>query len=546
MTFPRFIFRLLPILLLMTSCLGFEQADLIVHNARIYSVDENFTIHQAMAIRDGKIVEIGPEHQIMNKYHASEVLDAQKRPVYPGFIDAHCHFYGYGKSLVEVNLLGCKSYQEMLDRLENYGKNSSSEWITGRGWDHTLWPDQQFPDKTELDRLFPNRPVAVQRVDGHAGLVNQAALDRAGITLETQIEGGQIEVKNGELTGILIDNAFSLVDNVIPAPTEAFSSKALLDAQKNCFEVGLTTVTDAGLEKGIVDLIQKLHDQGDLKMKVCAMLSDTKENLDHYLESGPVITDRLTARSFKFYADGALGSRGACLLEPYADSADFYGTMLHDVAYFKKYARQIAKKGFQMNTHCIGDSAVRTMIKVYAEATEGNSDHRWRIEHSQVVHPDDFALFGKHTIIPSVQPTHATSDMRWAGHRLGDDRVKSAYAYKKLLQQNQMIPLGTDFPVEKINPLYTFISAVARTTPEGFPLDGFQTENALSREEALKGMTIWAALANFEEEFKGSLEPGKSADFVILSQDIMKVPLEKVSEIKVRHTFINGEKVYGK
>jgi predicted amidohydrolase YtcJ len=524
-----------------------EKADLVVHNATIYTMDGENTIGQAMAIKNGKIVEIGAEREIMNKYRADEFIDARLRTIYPGFIDAHCHFLNYGLDLQILELKGTESFDAVLARTVKYAANNEEkEWIVGRGWDHTAWAEKEYPNKTELDSLFPNKPVLLRRVDGHAALVNQAALQLAGIDKNTVIDGGIIEKSDGKLTGILVDNAVDAVRDLIPKPTKKEKIEALLAAQQKCFEVGLTTVDDAGLSKPDVDIIDELHKSGKLKMRMYVMLTDNQENFDHYLLNGPHKTKRLNVRSFKFYGDGALGSRGACLLRPYADIHDttHYGMLLNDTTYFRKYAQLVYDKGFQMNTHCIGDSANRFILNTYASILKGVNDRRWRIEHAQVVAPSDFELFKNYTVIPSVQSTHATSDMRWAEDRVGPERVRGAYAYKDLLDQNGMIALGTDFPVEGINPMNTFYAATVRKDIEGRPRTGFQMENALTREETLKGMTIWAAMSNFEEKEKGSLEPGKYADFVILDRDILKVAPDKILSAAVYATFINGEKVY--
>ncbi len=534
------------IILACTACsYQSEEADLVIHNAKIYAVDEGFNVYKAMAIKDGKILELGAEREILNKYNAKETFNAGAYTIYPGFIDAHCHFYKYGLSLQQVNLVGTGSWEEVLEKCVWHHQQHPTEWITGRGWDQNDWANNAFPDNTELDSLFPNNPVLIRRVDGHAAIANTIALQQAGITTETNIEGGIVEVKNGQLTGLLVDNAVDAVLDIIPEPSQEESIRALMNAQDNCFAVGLTTVDDAGLDKEDIELIDQLHQQNTLKMRVYAMVSDTKENLEHYLGTGPIKTERLNVRSFKFYADGALGSRGACLLEPYADvDSTHYGLMLSEEAHFKQCAQDLFDQGFQMNTHCIGDSANRLMLDIYGSVLGGTNDYRWRIEHAQVIAPNDFEKFAAYTIIPSVQSTHCTSDMYWAGDRVGPERVKGAYAYKKLLQQNGLVALGTDFPVEDIAPLKTFYAAVARKDAKGYPGGGFQKEHALTRQEALKGMTIWAALSNFEEYEKGSLEPGKYADFVMLEKDILEIPEEELLQVKVIATYVNGESVY--
>jgi hypothetical protein len=414
----------------------------------------------------------------------------------------------------------------------------------GRGWDQNDWSIKEFPDKQKLDSLFPGRPVVLTRVDGHAVIANQKALDISGVTKDTKISGGAIEIKNGRLTGILIDNATELVYAHVPPVTMTQAKKALLNAQKNCFATGLTTVDDCGLDYREVLLIDSMQKKGELKMRIYAMLSDVKHNYDFLFAKGRIKTDRLNVRSFKVYADGALGSRGACLLAPYTDRPGWSGFLLSSRQHFDSVARIIAAHGFQMCTHAIGDSGNRVILNIYGRYLEGKNDKRWRIEHAQVINEHDFSLFGKYNIIPSVQPTHATSDMYWASERLGMDRVKGAYAFKQLLDENGWIPLGTDFPVEDISPLKTFYAAVFRKDAKQYPASGFQMENALSRKEALKGMTIWAARSNFEEQEKGSLEKGKLADLVVLDNDLMTSSIDQFKNINVVMTIVNGEIVF--
>jgi len=551
------------------SCTETKQADLIVHNAKIYTVNDLFDIAEAMVISDGKIIAIGPEHEILNKYSSKEILDAKKKSIYPGFIDAHCHFLGYGLDKNDVDLVGTKSFEEVINRVVKYSEQNNTDWIFGRGWDQNDWLIKEFPTKDKLDSLFPTTPVVLTRIDGHAALVNSEVLRRSKISYKSKVEGGAIlqypanesnqlkvfstkgELQNQDkdikqLTGILIDEAMGLIsyESVPEISTDKITS-ALMIAQQDLFSVGVTTVDDAGLGREAIELIDSLQQQGKLKIKMYIMVSANEKDLDHYLEVGPYKTEKLNVCSFKFYADGALGSRGASLIEPYSDvTHHHHGLMQHEKEYFEKYAKLIYEKGFQMNTHCIGDSANRMILEVYANTLKDVNDKRWRIEHAQVIHPKDFNLFKKYTIIPSIQSTHATSDMYWAEERLGPERVKGAYAYRDLLMQNGIVALGTDFPVEGINPMNTFYAAVVRKDNQGYPENGYQMENALSRQETLKGMTIWAALSNFEENEKGSLEVGKAADFIILNDDLMETKEENILNIKVVHTFINGEKVY--
>jgi predicted amidohydrolase YtcJ len=538
------LFSLISIASMFTSCK--QQADLIVRNALVYTVDSAFSTAESFAVKDGKFIAIGSTEEIQNKYSAVETIDANGKAIYPGFIDSHCHFYGYGAGLQQVDLVGTKSFDEVLQRIVDFSKTNKTEWLIGRGWDQNDWDIKEFPTKEKLDALFPNQPVLIYRVDGHAALANSEALKRAGITSGTTISGGVVELKNNALTGILVDNAVERVQATIPKSSKEEIKKSLLDAQKNCFAVGLTTVDDAGLEKKVVDVMDALHKSNELQIRIYAMLTDNKENMNYYQEHGTYKTERLTVCSFKFYADGALGSRGACLLAPYNDKPEQQGFLLSKPEHFDSAAVKLFDHGFQMNTHCIGDSAVRLIQGIYSSLLK-DKQARWRIEHLQVTTAADLeklTRLPKGSIIPSVQPTHATSDMYWAKDRLGPERVKYAYAYNDLLKATGMLALGTDFPVENINPLYTFYAAVARKDQKGFPEGGFQMENALSREDALRGMTIWGAYANFEEKEKGSIELGKVADFIILENDIMKTDITKTPGTKVIQTFINGLSVY--
>lgn len=533
-----------------------ETVDLIIHNAVIYSVDSSFSILEALAVKDGKIKDVGTNETILDQYSAKEISDAQGKTIFPGFIDAHCHFLGYGLSLQQCNLTGTKSKEEMFQRVIEFSnklkqsqnldgnsnfKKSIEDWLIGYGWDQNDWEKKEFPDNKKLDSLFPTTPVILYRVDGHAALVNSVALKIAGINENTKLDGGDFIKKNNRLTGILLDNSMLLVKSILPKRDKQTLSKALTDAEQNCLAVGLTTVDDAGLMKENIDVIDELQKQKKLKIRMYVMLSDSAPNYQHYLQHGPYKTDRLNVSSFKFYADGALGSRGACLEKDYHDKPQWKGFLLSSQQHFDEYAKLIINKGFQMNTHCIGDSAYHIILNAYKKAG-AKKEHRWRIEHAQVVSPEDMLL--SDVIIPSVQPTHATSDMYWANERLGDTRIKHAYAYKDLLKKTGLVALGTDFPIEDISPFKTFFAAVARQDAKGYPESGFQPENALTREEALKGMTIWAAYSNFEEKEKGSLEKGKYADFIILDKNIMTCDIKDVLKTQVLKTYINGEKVY--
>ncbi len=537
-----FIFVLLVTFLF--SCSSKEKADLLVYNATIYTVDSSFSTAEAMVVKEGKIIATGTTDELEKIYTAKEKIDAEGKFIYPGFIDAHAHFVGYAMNLTKVNLVGTNSWDEAIEKVKQFAAENPEGWITGRGWDQNDWEVKEFPGNLKLNELFPDRPVFLTRIDGHAAIANKYALDIAGIKPGDNLIGGEIEEMEGTLTGILIDNAKDLVSKKIPATTEKQYTKGLLAAQQNCFAMGLTTIDDCGLGFETVESIKKLQEAGELKMRLYVMLSDNKENYDYAARNGMIKTDKLNVRSIKVYGDGALGSRGACLLEPYSDRIGHYGFLLSNPSHFDSVANWVYDKGWQMCAHAIGDSGNRTMLNIYAKYLKGKNDLRWRIEHAQVVSRYDFNLFGANSIIPSVQPTHATSDMYWAGDRVGKIRVTGAYAYKQLLNENGWLPLGTDFPVEDISTFKTFYASVVRKDAKGWPESGYQMENALSREETLKGMTIWAAKSNFEENEKGSLEKGKFADFVILDADLMKVAPEKILDVKVLKTFLGGEKVY--
>ncbi|MBI3510744.1 MAG: amidohydrolase [Bacteroidetes bacterium] len=534
-----------------------QHADLILKNGKIYTADGGFAVLESFAVKDGKFIAVGTNESIGAMYDADSTIDAKGKTVLPGLIDAHCHFVNYGLGLQECDLVGTKSFAEVIDRVKKYSATNKNPWIIGRGWDQNDWAMKEFPTKKILDSLFPNTPVFLKRVDGHAALANKRALDLAHITDSTEVAGGEIlhemiEGKsinhktvflNGGATGILIDNAVDLVEKIIPQPDNNTVTTALMQAQENCFAVGLTTVDDAGLLKDKIDLIDQLQKNGKLKMRIYAMLSDSAPNYDYYLLHGPYKTDQLDVRSFKFYADGALGSRGACLFSNYNDQPGWKGFLLSSPQHYSGKMKLCADKGFQVCTHAIGDSANHFILKIYSSLLK-DSLQRWRIEHAQVVAPTDLPFFGEYGIIPSVQPTHATSDMYWAEKRIGPKRIHSAYAYNDLLNSAGIVALGTDFPVENINPFYTFYAAVARKDPEHFPPNGFQMENALSRRNTLYGMTRWAAYSNFEENEKGSVETGKFADFILVDTDIMNCPEENIPLTKVLFTFIGGKKVY--
>lgn len=521
-----------------------EEIDLLVHNATIYQVDEAFSVAQTMAIHKGEILDFGKFEDLNGKYTFKEKLDAENQVVFPGFIDAHGHLYNYGLQLQYVDLYHTKSFDELVEHIIQFQEENQKEYIIGKGWDQNLWEDSSFPTNDTLNQLFPDTPISLSRVDGHALLCNQAALDLAGIDSTMEVKNGALLQKDGELTGVIIDGPMPLVFDTYPELSDDEAKQALLSAEAKCLEYGLTCVADAGLPKRIIELIDDLQSSNQMQLRMYAMISNSQENLDHYLNQPPIQKEKLVVKGVKVYADGALGSRGAALKSPYADRENHFGNMVIDLEEFQELARRISTTEFQMNTHAIGDSANSVVLNTYAKFLENQPNRRWRVEHAQVMGADEYSLFSKN-IIPSVQPTHAISDMHWAEERLGEERIKHSYAYQNLLEHAGILALGTDFPIEGIDPLMTFFTAVARQDENFSPVEGFQKQNAISREDAIRGMTTWAAYANFQEDFIGSLEIGKKADFIILDQDLMEVPDDEILNTKVISTYIDGEKVNG-
>ena len=573
--------------LCLLGCRDKMEVDCLYFNGTVYLLDSAFSQTQALAVTEGRIVDAGDLRTLLIRYRFKDSVDLKGGFLYPGFIDAHCHFVGYGKSLGEVDLRGTRSWDEVVGRLMPYRNNlNDTSWLIGRGWDQNDWAIQEFPDRALLDSLFPHRPVLLSRVDGHAVVVNEHALRTTQFAVKGQrfmgagatrrakpgIAGGSdlnhgeaaqgggrhhaggeaLRRRDGSLSGVLIDNAADLIQASIPKAGVASWKKAILAAQKACHAVGLTSIHDAGLDEQQLEALRMLEQENQLSMGVYAMVSATPDQLSRYLSRPPYRGLQLHIRSFKFYADGALGSRGARLLEPYHDREGHLGLWITSPDTLAYYAPLLAQAGYQMNTHCIGDAANRAVLQLYRNSLLTHAQKsgtkpaaaRWRIEHAQVVHPDDRAVFRSVGVVPSVQPTHATSDMYWANERLGPQRLPHAYAYRDLLSLNGWLPLGTDFPVEEISPLKTFLSAVFRTDSLGFPKGGFLPHQALTRRQALRGMTDWAARAAFEEDERGRLLPGMNADLVWLDTDLMSASYQEIYRAKVLGTWSRGTLVY--
>lgn len=533
-----FLFALLPLL---QSCFKGQNVDMIVHNARIHDMSDTTLVHEAMAIRDGKIVEVGPERQILNKYAASQEIDAEGKDVFPGFTDAHGHLISYAKQKLSVDLVGSKSLDEVIVRLEKNQQQFKREFIVGTGWDQSLWSDKSFPTNERLNKIFPNTPVCLFRIDGHALLANDACLKRAGVNSTTKIEGGIVELKDNKCTGILVDNAMNPIFEVLPEyPVKELKAK-ILEIQEELFQYGITGVHEAGIENEHIVMFNQMVEDKSLKLNLYAMLLPSEKNIAFARKNGIYQNQNFLIRSFKVFGDGALGSRGAFLKLPYSDHANHHGVLTTSVEEMNRIASICMEVGYQMNTHAIGDSTNRILFDIYKKVFSKVRDHRWRIEHAQVVDPKDFDFFGTYAVIPSVQPTHAITDMRWAEQRLGTARMTGAYAYKSLLKQIGILAIGTDFPIESIDPFRTINAAVNRKDENNLPEGGFYPNEAIGIMECIKGMTLDAAFASFQEDQLGSLTAGKDATFIILDKPLSK---NNYQSNYSRYTVIKGDIVY--
>lgn len=556
---------LFSVLFLISGCNMKQQVDFIGYNGVVYTVDSAFTKTEAFAVKDGKFVEVGTTAHILAKYKVAATnqengspdnfVDFNGAAVYPGFNDSHCHLYEMGKGELNVNLRGATSFNEILERLQKaYNQNPNRSFLMGDGWDQNLWEVKEFPVNEKLNEMFPNIPVVLSRIDFHAVVANDAAIAKLGITpadfgLSGKYNRNEAIIKNGKFTGIFMENMCTIFKMEIAKYNNSDIKNIFLAAQDQCFQYGLTSISDAEEETLQLQLMDTLVNERKLRLKIDAWLSAVPDNFQHYKK--PYFNKNLRITTLKLYRDGALGSRGATLLQPYSDDPKNTGIEISTLEQYREHCRWAYDHGFKVATHCIGDRANREVLDIYGEfyhlAQKGGNGAKpplnWRIEHAQIIHEADMDKFKQYAIIPSVQPTHCTSDMLWADERLGE-RIKDAYRYKTLLSQLGWMPSGTDFPIEQVNPIYTFFAAVYRKNLNFIPDNGFQTEEALTKEEALRSMTIWGAKSTAEEHEKGSIEPGKYADFVITDRDFMTVPEKEVPATKVTGTYLNGIKVY--
>ncbi|MEP6506845.1 MAG: amidohydrolase [Gemmatimonadales bacterium] len=530
-----------------------QPADMIVVNGRVYTVDDSRPMVSAFAVRGGRIVFAGSEREVRALAGPkTRVFDVHGATVVPGLVDAHAHLVGLGSSLANVNLAGSQSYDEVIARVVARAKDTKpGEWIFGRGWDQNRWPEKEFPTHEALTKAFPNNPVVLTRIDGHALLANAMAMRAAKITAATpDPDGGRVlRMSDKSPSGVFVDNAQSLINRAEPSSTREQTTKAILAAIAEANKWGLIGIHDAGESQRVIDIYESLAKQGKYNLRNYVLVSGDTADILHYTAVGPrsdLYNGRIWVRSIKLYADGALGSRGAALLVPYSDDPGNTGLLVTPPADLEKVAELALRKGFQVGVHAIGDRGNRVVLDAYDAALKAvpTADHRFRIEHAQVISPADIPRFAELGVIPSMQASHQTSDMRWAETRLGPERIKGAYAWRTLLNTGVIIPDGSDFPVEEVNPLISFHSAVSRQDDTNWPQGGWYGDQVMTRAEALKAMTIWPAYAGFQEKVMGSISPGKYADFVVLDRDIMTVPASDILKTTVQSTWLGGKEVY--
>jgi predicted amidohydrolase YtcJ len=534
-----------------------EEVDVLFTNGNIYTVNDRQLRAEAVAVKGARIIFVGSD-QDAKEFHAGKIVDLHGRTVVPGFTDSHCHIFGIGEREMRLNLEGTNSLEDFLARVkERVDKTGLGKWVSGRGWIETFWKPPQFPTRQDLDRIAPNNPVFLTRADGHASVVNSATLKIAGIDKNTPDPfGGQILRTNGEPNGMLLDNAQDLVAKNIPKPTDAEREEALLRGIDREIKLGWCEIQNAGSHQEDIALTRKAFETGKIKIRFVNAVYGPAEDAQNFLRDGPItkaFDHHFTQRTIKVIFDGALGSRGAALLRPYSDAPETSGFLTEKPEDLRPMFEEALRRGIQVETHAIGDRANREILDLYAQAFKavppnerGIRDPRWRIEHAQIVDPADIARFAKLGVIPSMQPSHAISDLFFAPARLGMERLVGAYAWQSFIKSGCIIAGGSDAPVERGEPLIEFYAAVARKSIKGESGEGWHPEQAVSREDALKMFTIWTAYAAFEEKDKGAIEVGKLADFTVLSRDIMKIPESEILETRNEMTVIGGEVVYAR
>jgi len=529
----------------------------VILNARLHTFDqENTSIESgAMAFdASGRIVGIGELDPMLARFPGARQVDLQGKTVLPGLIDSHGHLHGLAVSFTRANLVGAASKREVMDRLREFAADlPEGEWLLGRGWDQNDWPEQVFPDRQDLDAEFPDRPVWLRRIDGHAAWANSVAMDQADVDLggDWQEEGGYVHRDaNGQATGIFIDGAMQYIEKVVPETSPELIDAALDVATNRLVSLGITGVHDPGINRDVIALYQQKISQGSFPLRVYAMADGMNETTDWLCESGPLSdpSGRLFMRSVKLYADGALGSRGAALLQDYSDEPGNRGLMFINQQELASALQKVFSCGLQTGVHAIGDAANRQVLDAYERALSEFPDNpgRHRVEHAQILDPDDIPRFAEMDIIAAMQPIHATSDMYWADERLGEARLAGAYAWKSLLEKGAVLAFGSDFPVEAVNPMLGIYAAVTRQDLKGWPEGGWQAQERLSRTEAIRAFTLDAAYAGFMEQSVGSLETGKQADFIVLESDILQIPADEIPEIQVIQTWVDGARVYSR
>ena len=541
------------------TAVGAEIADTVFLNGNIYTVNKKQPHAEAIALKADRIVFVGPNTEATKfRGDRTRMIDLHGHAVFPGFTDSHCHIFGIGEREMNLNPEGANTLQDFLVKVqERVTKMQAGKWITGRGWIETFWKPPQFPTRQDLDKIAPANPVFLTRVDGHAAVANSAALKIAGITRDTPNPfGGELlkDQTSGEPTGMLLDNAMDLVSKNIPPRTEAEREQALGGGVEREIKLGWCEIQNAGSELADQAIIRRGFDAGKIKLRVINAAYGPGEAAQKLLRDGPTLNaygHRFTQRTIKVIFDGALGSRGAALLAPYSDKPDTSGYLTQKESELEPMFEQALRRGIQVETHAIGDRTNRILLDLYERAfrkvppeQRKIRDARWRVEHAQILNPQDLPRFGKLGVIASMQPSHAISDLFFAPARLGMDRLSGAYAWNSLLKTGAVICGGSDAPIERGEPMIEFYAAVARKSIKGESSEGWHPEQAVSREEALKMFTINAAYAAFEEKDKGSIEPGKLADFTVLTNDIMKIPEPEILNTRCVMTVIGGEVVY--